>query len=283
MQTVHTIADLRAAVAQWRSAGDRVALVPTMGHLHEGHLRLVDRARELADRVIVSIFVNPMQFAPGEDFDRYPRTLEADSRQLIKRDTDLIFAPAVNEVYPNGLDERTKVVVPGLSYVLCGEFRPGHFVGVATVVTKLLNMAQPDVAVFGSKDFQQLMVICWMVTDLCMPIEIEGVTTVREENGLAMSSRNAYLTEKERDTAARLFQTLQQTADRLQAGEKNFPSLESDGLEALESVGFEPDYFTVRRATDLAQPKAADRKLVILVAAYLGNARLIDNLEVTLS
>ncbi len=282
MQTIHTIADLREAVAQWRAAGDRIALVPTMGHLHEGHLRLVDRANELADRVMVSIFVNPTQFGPGEDFDRYPRTLEADSEQLIRRDTDLIFAPTVSEVYPNGVDDRTKVVVPGLSHVLCGEFRPGHFVGVATVVAKLLNMAQPDVAIFGSKDFQQLMVIRWMVSDLCMPIEIEGVTTVREENGLAMSSRNAYLTEQQRNTAAELFKTLQQTADRLRAGEKDFSVLERDGLERLESAGFEPDYFAVRRATDLAQPGAGDRDLVILVAAHLGNARLIDNLEVSL-
>lgn len=283
MRTVYTIADLRAAVAQWRAAGERVALVPTMGNLHEGHLRLVDRARNLADRVLVSIFVNPTQFGPSEDFEHYPRTLEADSGKLEQRATDLIFAPAVEEVYPGGSEAGTRVEVPGLSELLCGEFRPGHFVGVATVVAKLLNMAQPDVAVFGTKDYQQLAVIRRMVRDLSMPIDIEGVTTVREANGLAMSSRNAYLSTSERETAAELYRILKQTADRLHAGERDIPTLEAEGLSHLRSRGFVPDYFTVRRAADLQPPRPDDKALVALVAAHLGRARLIDNLEITLS
>ncbi|GAB4361947.1 MAG: pantoate--beta-alanine ligase [Gammaproteobacteria bacterium] len=282
METLHTVADLRAAVARWRSAGERVALVPTMGNLHEGHLRLVDRARELAGRVVVSIFVNPTQFGPGEDFERYPRTLEADSEKLARRNVDLVFAPGVEEVYPEGSESRTRVEVTGISDQLCGEFRPGHFVGVATVVAKLLNMAQPDVAVFGTKDYQQLKVIRWLVEDLCLPVVIEGVETVREANGLAMSSRNAYLSAGERETAAELYRTLRHTAERLRAGEHDFSVLEQEALAHLRSRGFRPDYYAIRRAADLQSPGPEDKALVVLVAAHLGDARLIDNLEVRL-
>lgn len=280
MRTVHTIADLRAAVAEWRAAGKRVALVPTMGNLHEGHLQLVDRARAVADQVVVSIFVNPTQFGPNEDFARYPRTLESDSEQLAARGTDLIFAPAVEEVYPEGTTMRTRVEVLGLSDELCGSFRPDHFAGVATVVTKLFGMVQPDVAIFGTKDFQQLLVIRHLVSDLCLPVAIEGVTTIRETDGLALSSRNAYLSPQERQTAPTIFRTLQHTVERLLAGERDFAALETEGAAALESAGFRPDYYAVRRATDLATPSADDKDLVVLTAAHLGGARLIDNLPV---
>ncbi len=281
--TVHTIADLRAAVAGWRAAGERVALVPTMGNLHEGHLRLVDRARELAARAVVSIFVNPTQFGPNEDYQAYPRTLEADSARLAEHGADLIFAPGVDEVYPLGAALRTRVEVPGLADQLCGAFRPGHFAGVATVVTKLFGMAQPDVAVFGTKDFQQLLVIRHLVADLCLPVAIEGVATVREADGLAMSSRNAYLTAEERDAAPTLYRTLQHTAARLQAGERDFAALEAVGVEVLRAAGFRPDYYAVRRAADLVPADASDTDLVVLTAAHLGRARLIDNLPVNVS
>ncbi|KAA3630326.1 MAG: pantoate--beta-alanine ligase [Proteobacteria bacterium] len=280
MQTVTTVADLRAAVAGWRTAGQRVALVPTMGNLHEGHLQLVDRARALADRVVVSIFVNPTQFSPNEDFARYPRTLESDSAKLEPRGTDLIFAPSVEEVYPEGTAMRTRVEVPGLSDELCGSFRPHHFAGVATVVTKLFGMVQPDVAVFGTKDFQQLLVIRHLVVDLHLPVAIEGVTTVREPDGLAMSSRNAYLSAEDRQTATAINRCLRHTAQRLLAGERDFAALEAEGAAALQSVGFRPDYYAVRRSVDLDLPAPEDKDLVVLTAAHIGGARLIDNLPV---
>ena len=280
MQTVTTVADLRAAVAGWRTAGQRVALVPTMGNLHEGHLQLVDRARALADRVVVSIFVNPTQFGPNEDFAQYPRTLESDSAKLEPRGTDLIFAPSVDEVYPEGTAMRTRVEVLGLSDELCGSFRPDHFAGVATVVTKLFGMVQPDVAVFGTKDFQQLLVIRHLVVDLRLPVAIEGVTTVREPDGLAMSSRNAYLSAEDRQTATAINRCLRHTAQRLLAGERDFAALEAEGAATLQSVGFRPDYYAVRRSVDLDLPAPEDKDLVVLAAAHIGGARLIDNLPV---
>lgn len=280
MLTAHTIAELRAAVAEWRAAGRRIALVPTMGNLHEGHLQLVDRARALADRVVVSIFVNPTQFGPNEDFERYPRTLQTDSEKLAARNADLVFAPSVEEVYPEGTAMRTRVEVLGLSDELCGSFRPDHFAGVATVVTKLFGMAQPDIAVFGTKDYQQLLVIRHLVADLCLPIAIEGVTTVRESDGLALSSRNAYLSPQERRTATTIFRTLQHTVGRLLAGERDFAGLEAEGADALRAAGFQPDYYAVRRGADLASPASGDRDLVVLAAAHLGATRLIDNLPV---
>ena len=280
MQTVTAVADLRAAVAGWRTAGQRVALVPTMGNLHEGHLQLVDRARALADRVVVSIFVNPTQFGPNEDFAQYPRTLESDSAKLEPRGTDLIFAPSVDEVYPEGTAMRTRVEVLGLSDELCGSFRPDHFAGVATVVTKLFGMVQPDVAVFGTKDFQQLLVIRHLVVDLRLPVAIEGVTTVCEPDGLAMSSRNAYLSAEDRQTATAINRCLRHTAQRLLAGERDFAALEAEGAATLQSVGFRPDYYAVRRSVDLDLPAPEDKDLVVLAAAHIGGARLIDNLPV---
>jgi pantoate--beta-alanine ligase len=278
MRLVHEVEQLRAQIAEWRSDG-RVGFVPTMGNLHAGHLALIDEARRHADRVVSSVFVNPMQFGEGEDFDAYPRTLEADGAKLEQVGTDLLFAPPVEVMYPRPAAEQTRVEVPGLSDLLCGASRPGHFVGVATIVCKLFNLVQPDIAVFGKKDYQQLMVIRRMVEDLDLPIEIVGLDTVREADGLAMSSRNGYLTSEERAQAPLLYQTLRQTAERIVAGETDMEALTGQAEQALRAGGFRPDYFTVRRASDLRDVSAEDRELVILAAAYLGQARLIDNLE----
>lgn len=283
MQVVESVEKLRNQIAAWRQAGERIALVPTMGNLHAGHLELVNQAHQQADRVVVSIFVNPLQFGAGEDFDSYPRTLEQDSAQLEQADTDLLFAPSVDEVYPRPQEEQATVTVPGLSDILCGASRPGHFSGVATVVCKLFNMVQPDLALFGEKDFQQLLVIRRMVEDLCLPVEIQGVPTVREEDGLARSSRNGYLTPDERFRAPALYRVLCETGEAIRIGDANFEGLEIAANEKLEAEGFEPDYFSIRRASDLALPEAEDRELVILAAARLGRARLIDNLQVSLS
>jgi pantoate--beta-alanine ligase len=281
MQTVHTIAELRIQVAAWKRAGERVAFVPTMGNLHRGHIRLVERARELAPRTIASIFVNPMQFGPSEDFAAYPRTLEEDSRQLDAAGLDLLFAPAVAEVYPRPLDNMTQVTVPELPAVLCGASRPTHFNGVTTVVSKLFNMVQPDVAVFGEKDWQQLVIIRRMALDLDMPVEIVGIPTVREADGLALSSRNGYLSAEERAVAPTLYATLRATAERLRAGEQNFMALEDEARARLAKAGFRPDYFEIRRPHDLQRPTPEDAAdLRIFAAAWLGRARLIDNLAV---
>lgn len=283
MNSIDTVAELRAIVAEWKAAGERVALVPTMGNLHAGHLQLVEKARAEADRVVVSIFVNPMQFSNasgGSDFDRYPRTFVEDRKKLsdLASCPDVLFSPSVEEVYPNGFEQESRIEVPDISDILCGEFRPGHFVGVATVAAKLFNMAQPDVAVFGEKDFQQLLVIRRFVADLCFPVEIIGVPTVREGNGLAMSSRNQYLSEKERKTAATLYQALLATQQKIESGERNFFLMQKQASEILGEAGFRSEYFEVRRAEDLLLATADDRKFVVLVAAWLGKARLIDNL-----
>ena len=279
MITINGINELRARVESWRRGGN-VAFVPTMGNLHAGHISLVKEARKIADRVVASIFVNPMQFGEGEDFDSYPRTLEQDSRMLEAEGTDLLFAPPVAVMYPKAQSEQTRVEVPGLSGLLCGATRPGHFVGVATVVCKLFNMVQPDIAVFGKKDYQQLMVIRRMVEDLAMPVRIVGIDTVRESDGLAMSSRNGYLTEQERETAPMLYQALQGLAAQLRKGDEDYAGLEAKTAKALDESGFRTDYVVIRRSADLLEPTDDDKGLVILAAAYLGKARLIDNLEV---
>ena len=282
MITVETVEAVRQQVARWRKEGKRVALVPTMGNLHAGHLALVERARELADRVVVSIFVNPMQFGEGEDFGAYPRTLQQDAEQLEAIDTSLLFAPAVATVYRRERQHETSVEVRALSDILCGATRPGHFVGVATVVCKLFNMVQPDLAVFGEKDFQQLLVIRRMVEDLFIPVEIVGVATVREADGLAMSSRNGYLTAEHRELAPMLYRTLQRTADAIREGARDFAALQRQAQQALEQAGLRPDYISIRRSDDLAEAGPDDRELVILAAVYLGKARLIDNLTLAL-
>jgi pantoate--beta-alanine ligase len=281
MDTVTTIGAVREHVRAWRRQGLRVAFVPTMGNLHAGHVSLIDAARRHGERFVASIFVNPMQFGPNEDFAHYPRTPLEDARMLAAAGCNLMFSPEVREVYPNGAERATRIEVPGLSRILEGEFRPGFFEGVCTVVAQLFHIVEPDVAVFGEKDFQQLTVIRRMVADLCMPVEIIGAPTVRDADGLAMSSRNQYLTAAERALAPTIHATLQTAAQRLAAGDAEFASIERAGVQTLESAGFRPDYFAVRDAANLSAPLAGTRALVALTAARIGKARLIDNLQVT--
>lgn len=280
MRPVEDIDDLRAALTTWRRAGETIALVPTMGNLHAGHLALVRRACVMAARTVVSIFVNPMQFVEGEDLDRYPRTPEADQRMLAAAGVDVAFMPPVAQMYPNGFADTTRVHVPGLESIHCGEFRPGHFTGVATVVVKLFNLVQPDYAVFGDKDFQQLLLVRRMAADLRFPVEIIGVPTVRDADGLALSSRNNYLSAEERRRAPRLYEILNGLAARLEAGRTDYPALQAEAVSELSAAGFEPQYVAICRAGDLQPPNSADRELVILAAAWLGNTRLIDHIEV---
>jgi pantoate--beta-alanine ligase len=279
MHTVHAISELRARLAAWRAAGERIAFVPTMGNLHRGHLELVRRGRTLASRVVASVFVNPLQFGPGEDFERYPRTLAADQAALAGANCDLLFAPNAREVYPQGMENLTRVSVPGLSTILCGHFRPGHFDGVTTVVNILLNLAQPDVALFGEKDYQQLFIIRRMARDLHLPVEIVGVATEREPDGLALSSRNQYLSADERARAPALIRALRETGAALTAGRRDFVALGAAANQALGSAGFRPQYYEIR-TTELAEPRHDTQEFVVLAAAYLGNTRLIDNLRV---
>jgi pantoate--beta-alanine ligase len=281
MQTVSTVAAVRAQVRAWRAAGQRVALVPTMGNLHAGHMSLLDLAHQRGDRVVVSIFVNPLQFGPGEDYGRYPRTLEDDAAMLRTAGCDLLFTPSVDELYTEGGSQRTLVSVRGLSEVLCGEFRPGHFDGVATVVAKLFGVVAPDVAIFGEKDFQQFRVVQLMTRDLALPVEVVGAPTVRAADGLALSSRNQYLTAGERARAPAVYAALQAAGQALVTGRRDFAVLEAQGRMALGSAGITVDYFAVRDAADLAAPRMATREFVVLTAARLGRARLIDNIRVT--
>lgn len=274
---VRTVRDLRAAVGGWRRAGQKVALVPTMGALHEGHLSLVELARQHAGHVVASVFVNPTQFGPNEDFARYPRTEARDAELLAGAGCDLLFAPGVEEMYAPGFS--TTVTVGGVSEPLDGAARPGHFAGVATVVSKLLIQAGPDVAVFGEKDYQQLQVIRRLVRDLDLPVDILGAPTARADDGLALSSRNAYLSEAERAIAPRLHHALVEAARRLREGE-SIERVEATGRAALERAGFSPiDYFEVRDAETLAGlEEGSDRPTRILAAAFLGKTRLIDNI-----
>lgn len=280
LQIQRTISGVREQVRQWVADGDTVALVPTMGNLHAGHMSLVERARNLADRVVVSIFVNPLQFGPNEDFDTYPRTPEQDHGMLAAVDVDLLFEPSVEEMYPDGKVGSVTVEVPGLSDMLCGEHRKGHFAGVATVVTKLFNVVQPSVAVFGEKDYQQLMVIRRMARDLNMPVQIVGVPTLREADGLAMSSRNRYLDEAQRELAPLIHQVLAEVSRQVQADQQPLEQVEQWGRQALEVAGFEVDYLSIRERFELAEPGDADSDLVVLVAARLDRVRLIDNLAI---
>ena len=279
MQLIEFIPALREAIRKWRMAGESIAFVPTMGNLHVGHLRLVEEGKQSADRVVVSIFVNPSQFCAGEDFDAYPRTPEADAAKLRAIGTDLLFLPNTAEIYPSDVARMTYVEVPGLSDDLCGRFRPGHFRGVATIVCKLFGLVQPDVAIFGEKDFQQLTLIRRMVADLNMPIRIQGVATVREANGLALSSRNAYLTSEEKTRAALLYQCLEAARAALDSGRRDYGTVEVEQLDVLLRAGFRPDYFAVRTLHDLAAPVDGEREFVIMTAAWLGKTRLIDNLQ----
>jgi pantoate--beta-alanine ligase len=282
MIVIERIAELREAVKAWRREGRRVGLVPTMGSLHDGHMSLLTTARQHADRVITSVFVNPLQFGPGEDFERYPRTPEDDQQMLEEAGCDMLFMPAVREIYPDGGRSATRVTVESLSDILCGRVRPGHFDGVATVVAKLFGIVQPDVAVFGEKDYQQLAIIRRMVADLDIPVQIIGAPTVRAPDGLAMSSRNRYLAPAERAVAPHIHATLRAAAQRIQDGERDFARLSAWGMEQLAAAGMAPDYFEVRDAATLGEPDAAAGELVVLTAARLGKARLIDNLRVSL-
>jgi len=276
---LNTVSDLRAFLTLARGNGKTVGFVPTMGNLHQGHLDLVNKASDMTDIVVVSIFVNPMQFGPHEDFDAYPRTLNADCEALNNHPCDAVFAPTVREVYPKGVN--TEIDLPSLSTILCGHHRPGHFKGVATVVTKLLNIVQPDVAVFGNKDYQQLQVIQTMVADLLIPVTIVGADTTREPNGLAMSSRNAYLSAEEKETAAMLYATLKRIGDALRSDSQVSTTLKQE-KERLTAAGFVLDYLEIRDAQDLSRSYVEADSAVILVAAKLGRARLIDNLVIEL-
>lgn len=279
MNTVKTVRELRAAVARARSEGKRIGLVPTMGNLHSGHAALVTKAAQRADFVVATIFVNPMQFGPNEDLATYPRTLAADQERLLEAGCHLLFTPNVEEMYPHGMTDQTVVSVPVISEGLCGASRPGHFDGVSTVVSKLFNMVQPDLAVFGEKDFQQLAVIRALVRDLNMPIQIIGEPTVRADDGLALSSRNGYLNEEQRATAPVLYKVIQQIGAAVDSGDKNFVTLLDAGKRQLEAAGLRPDYLEIREATSLRPATEQDSDLVILAAAFLGKTRLIDNLH----
>jgi len=279
MNTVKTVRELRAAVARARSEGKRIALVPTMGNLHSGHTALVTKAAQRADFVVASIFVNPLQFGPNEDLATYPRTLAADQEKLLQAGCHLLFTPTVDEMYPHGMADQTIVRVPVVSEGLCGGSRPGHFDGVSTVVSKLFNMVQPDIAIFGQKDFQQLAVVSALVRDLNMPIQIIGEPTVRAADGLALSSRNGYLTEAERATAPALYRVIKQIGQALHEGKRNYEALLVEGKKALETAGLRPDYLEIRQAVTLRPAKPEDQDLVVLGAAFLGKTRLIDNLH----
>ena len=283
METVSSLADLRALVGRWKQAGYSIALVPTMGNLHDGHISLLHHARECADRTVVSIFVNPIQFGKGEDYEKYPSTLADDKNKLEKYGLDLLFTPDLGQLYPGGTDTDTRINVPELSNILCGEFRPGHFSGVATVVTKLLSNVQPDAALFGEKDYQQLLVLKRMARDLCLPVEIVGLPIVREADGLAMSSRNAYLAPEERRRAPEIYRTLKAAAAGLRKGRSDLEAIEQEAMLRLEQAGFRPEYVSIRRSEDLRVPASEDTRLSVLAAAWLGPARLIDNIKVRLS
>jgi pantoate--beta-alanine ligase len=280
VQTLSKVDALREQVAEWRRAGDHIALVPTMGNLHDGHLSLIHMAKQHAERVVISIFVNPTQFGVGEDFENYPRTLERDKLKLKKAGPHLLFVPEVATMYPFGLDKATTVTVPVLSEELCGSFRPGHFDGVASVVSRLFGLVQPDVAVFGEKDYQQLLVIRRLAEDLNLAVKVLAAPTMREADGLAMSSRNQYLTEDERKIAPALHRVLKRTAAAVQSGSRDFAGLEAQGFRELAEAGFAPDYLAIRRAENLEAPDRDDDHLVVLAAARLGAARLIDNVLV---
>ena len=278
MLTASTLPQLRELISQWKHKGDRIGFVPTMGNLHAGHLALVDLARQLADRVVVSIFVNPAQFGPNEDFERYPRTLEDDRESLVRRDVDLLYNPSVETMYGDGGDGIMVHVPAELNDMLCGLSRPGHFDGVATVVAKLFNQVEPDLAVFGEKDFQQLVVIRRLAKDLAFPVEIIGHRTMRESDGLAMSSRNSYLTSDERAVAPQLQQALQLLVEEVKALPQDTERLLEELNQQLTASGFMVEYLEIRRQADLRISGPDDKRLVALVAARLGQTRLIDNL-----
>lgn len=282
MQVCQRVVELRERLNTERAAGKRIAFVPTMGNLHEGHLQLIRLASQHADTVVASIFVNPLQFGLNEDWEQYPRTLERDSEMLVAEGCDLLFCPTEREMYPNGMATQTKVEVPTMTNILCGASRPGHFLGVTTVVAKLFNMVQPHTAIFGIKDYQQLAVIRRMVEDLCIPVEIVAAPIARANDGLALSSRNGYLTAAERPRAVALYQTLCRARDAIAAGRRDYATLEQESQQTLAAAGMRPDYFSVRQAKTLEPAGNTDTALVLLGAVYLGKTRLIDNVTLTI-
>ena len=283
MRTYAANVQLQSAIRTLRQSDQTIAFVPTMGNLHEGHLQLVRTAQSLCDVVVVSIFVNPLQFGANEDLDSYPRTMAADKEKLFGEGVQIIYAPGVQEIYPEGMAAQTQVQVPELADTLCGSNRPGHFNGVTTVVAKLFNIVQPDVAIFGEKDFQQLSIIRKMVADLCMPIDIVGVATSRDEDGLARSSRNGFLTAEQRRIAPVIHQTLMSCREAIACGFDNFLQLESHARMKLLQAGFQPDYFAIRDARTLQTVTEETEEIAILAAARLGSTRLIDNVRLALN
>lgn len=282
MQTIHSIAELQTVLGNERAAKKRIAFVPTMGNLHEGHIQLIHQANRNADITVASIFVNPLQFGVNEDLDTYPRTLQDDQEKLINADCDYLFAPQLEDMYPNGQVIQTLVEVPGISQLHCGVTRPIFFRGIATVVCKLFGIVRPDVAIFGEKDFQQLMVIRRMTEDLFLPVEIQGAPIARAENGLALSSRNSYLNEAEMQIAPLLNRTIREAIGKLEAGQRDYSEVQANAQQQLEAAGFKPDYFNICRRYDLQPAQPDDKELVLVAAAYLGKARLIDNMVIDL-
>lgn len=288
MQIFRTVAEIRQAIAADRRAGKRIGFVPTMGNLHDGHLQLVEQARSTCDVVVVSIFVNPLQFGLNEDWEQYPRTFEADVEKLKSVHTDYLFYPTDTEMYPNGMATQTKVEVAVMTNILCGASRPGHFLGVTTVVAKLFNMVLPDEAVFGIKDYQQLAVIRHMAEDLCIPLQITAAPIARAADGLALSSRNSYLTATERPVATGLYQTLCWAREQLLQGHCDYPGLEQAARQKLSALGMRPDYFSIiqQKTLEPAIPlsgQGGDTEIAILAAVYLGKTRLIDNVTLSLT
>ncbi|MCK5895030.1 MAG: pantoate--beta-alanine ligase [Endozoicomonadaceae bacterium] len=282
MKTVYSINDARDSIRSAKTQGRTIVFVPTMGNLHDGHLSLVKKAREVADEVVVSIYVNQLQFGPNEDYDSYPITFEEDQALLNAHDVPLLFAPSSHEIYPEGAEHHTVVRVDALDGMHCGKSRPGFFTGIATVVAKLFNIVQPNYAVFGEKDFQQLCIIRKMVDDLMLPLEIIGAPIARAENGLALSSRNGYLSEEEKQTAAILWQTLIRARKAIIAGDRDYDALHRVAFVKLARAGFKPDYFNIVSRHTLQPATLDDKELVILAAAGLGRARLIDNIQIDL-
>jgi pantoate--beta-alanine ligase len=287
MKVFKSNVELREHMSAWRSAGDVIGFVPTMGNLHQGHLKLVHTAKQQANRIVASIFVNPLQFSQDTDFKNYPRTVDQDIESLKSLGVDALYRPSEESIYPDGMEKSSKVSVPNLSNIMCGEFRPGHFEGVATVVAMLFNIVQPQVAVFGEKDFQQLVIIRKMVEDLNFPVKIIGVETEREESGLALSSRNQYLSEQEKATASQLYCVLRSVAGlvKQRVTDKspepdNFLDIEQDAMKQLAELGFKPEYLQVRDAPELALGNIRSTNLRVFAAAWLGQARLIDNLPI---
>lgn len=280
MLTTGETEELREHLKDWRAAGDHIALVPTMGNLHQGHVSLIQLAKEHAEKVVVSIFVNPTQFGDGEDYEKYPRTLDRDIRRLKREGADLLFTPSVDTMYPFGVDNATLVKVPILGDEFCGSFRPGHFAGVTSVVARLFNLVQPDAAVFGQKDYQQQLIIRRMTEDLNIPTRIVTGETVREEDGLALSSRNQFLSKVDRAKAPALYAALSSLGSTLQSGIRDFAVLEETAMSALRESGLKPDYVSIRRAENLAVPDRDCDELVVFAAARIGGTRLIDNIVI---